>query len=116
MRISRKYSSLYIDFNLKPTYIEMCQLCYFQRVDYKGIVKGLFSTIADFTTPGRSHIYGLPCPSADSLDPMDLYYALMFQDHPKKLSVYTYTRFLKQYSRVYVAFDLKPVYIGMCTK
>ena len=33
-------------------------------------------------TPGRSHIYGLPCPSADSLDPMDLYYTLMFQVHP----------------------------------
>ena len=26
---------------------------------------------ADFTTHGRSHIYGLPYPSADSLDPMD---------------------------------------------
>ena len=38
--------------------------------------------IADFTTPGRSHIYGLPYPSADSLDSMELYYALMFEDHP----------------------------------
>ena len=25
----------------------------------------------DFTTRGGSHLYGLPCPSADSLDPMD---------------------------------------------
>ena len=25
----------------------------------------------DFTTHGGSHIYGLPCPSVDSLDPMD---------------------------------------------
>ena len=25
----------------------------------------------DFTTHGGSHLYGLPCPSADSLDPMD---------------------------------------------
>ena len=27
--------------------------------------------IANFTTHGESHFYGLPCPSADSLDPMD---------------------------------------------
>ena len=27
--------------------------------------------IADFTTHDESHFYGLPCPSADSLDPMD---------------------------------------------
>ena len=27
--------------------------------------------IADFTTHAGSHFYGLPCPSADSLDPMD---------------------------------------------
>ena len=26
---------------------------------------------ADFTTHGGSHIYGLPCPSTDSLDPMN---------------------------------------------
>ena len=32
----------------------------------------------DFTTHGWSHIYGLPCPSVDSLDPMDWYYTLMF--------------------------------------
>ena len=47
--------------------------------------------IADFTTLGRSHIYGLPYPSAESLDPMDLYYVLMFQDHPQKFPIYTYT-------------------------
>ena len=41
------------------------------------------SVIVDFTTLGRSHIYGLPYPSANSLDPMDLYYPLMFQDHLK---------------------------------
>ena len=34
--------------------------------------------IADFTTHGWSHIYGLPCPFADSLEPMDWYYTLMF--------------------------------------
>ena len=47
---------------------------------------------------------------------MELYYALMFQDHPQKLSVYTYTRLLKQYPRVYASFDLKPMYIKMCAK
>ena len=47
---------------------------------------------------------------------MDLYYALMFQDHPQKLLVYTYTWILKQYSRVYATFDLKPAYIRMCAK
>ena len=36
------------------------------------------TVIADFTTHGWSHIYGLPCPSADSLNPMDWYYTLMF--------------------------------------
>ena len=29
------------------------------------------SVTADFTTHGGSHLYGLPYPSADSLDPMD---------------------------------------------
>ena len=72
--------------------------------------------IADFTTLGRSHIYGLPCFSANFLDPMDLYYTLMFQYHPKKFLFYTYTQLLKQYPHVYAAFDLKPVYIGMCAK
>ena len=46
--------------------------------------------IADFTTPGRSPIYGLPCPYADSLDPMYLYYTLMFQYYPQKSATYTY--------------------------
>ena len=49
------------------------------------------TVIADFTTPSRSHIYGLPCPSTYSLDPMDLYYALMFLDHPPKFPIYTFT-------------------------
>ena len=48
--------------------------------------QGEYVTV-DFTTHGWSHIYGLPCPSVDSLDPMDLYYTLMFQDHPQKSCV-----------------------------
>ena len=31
----------------------------------------MFYLIADFTTHGESHFYGIPCPYADSLDPMD---------------------------------------------
>ena len=31
------------------------------------------SVTADFTTHGRSHIYSLPCPYVDSLDPMDYF-------------------------------------------
>ena len=76
----------------------------------------MVDVIDDFITPCRSHIYGIPCPSADSLDPMDLYYALMFEYHPQKLTVYTYTQLLKQYSCVYKAFELKTTYIGMCEK
>ena len=44
--------------------------------------------IADFTTHGSSHIYGLPCPSTDSMKPMKLYYPLKFQDDPLKTLVY----------------------------
>ena len=47
---------------------------------------------------------------------MELYYTLIFQDHPQKWYVYTYTRIFKQYQRVYVDFDLKLAYIWMCTK
>ena len=36
------------------------------------LVSILFVTV-DFTTHGGSHIYGLPCPSANSLDPMDYF-------------------------------------------
>ena len=32
---------------------------------------GYGTVIADFTTHGESHFYGLPYPSVDSLDPMD---------------------------------------------
>ena len=70
--------------------------------------------IVDFTTPGRSHFYGLPCLYADSLDPMDLYYPLIFQDHPLKPPFYCCTWLLTSYSRVHMTFDLKPAYIGMC--
>ena len=50
----------------------------------------------DFTTHGGSHFYGLPCPSTDSLDPMDLYYTLMIQYYLQKTPIYTYMQLLKQ--------------------
>ena len=68
----------------------------------------------DFTTCGGSHIYGLPYPYEDDLDPMELYHTFMFQYHPQKSPFCTYTQLLKKYSRVYASFDLKPTYIGMC--
>ena len=36
-----------------------------------GNVNEIKIVTADFTTDGGSHLYGLPCLSADSLDPMD---------------------------------------------
>ena len=41
---------------------------------FKVVITGLLMTpgvTADFTTYGESHFFGLPCPSANSLDPMD---------------------------------------------
>ena len=70
--------------------------------------------IDDFTTHGWSHIYGLPYPSTESLDPMELYYTLMFQVHPQKTLIYFFTQLLNPYSRVHATFDLKPMYIEMC--
>ena len=55
------------------------------------VMSGSTPVIADFTTLGRSHIFGLPCPYADSLDPMELYYTLLFQYYPQKSHVYNYT-------------------------
>ena len=34
----------------------------------------IVTVTTDFTTHGRSDIYGIPCPSADSLDPMEIFY------------------------------------------
>ena len=49
---------------------------------------------ADFTTHGISHIYGLPCPSVDSLDPMDLFYTFdVSKIIPKNMLKLLYTTF-----------------------
>ena len=72
--------------------------------------------IADFTTHSESHFYGLPCPSADSLDPMDHFVPLMFPRSSLKTCNNCHTRLLIPFSHIYVDLTLKPVYIGMCAK
>ena len=50
--------------------------------------------IANFTTHGRSHIYGLPCPSANSLDPMDHFCIFdVSKIIPKNMSYLLYATF-----------------------
>ena len=83
--------------------------CYPSDLTHKGA-----SVIADFTTLGRSHIYGIPCPFVDSLDPIYIYYTLMFQYYPQKSLIYTYTQLLKPYSCVYASFELEIMYIVKC--
>ena len=73
------------------------------------------SVIVDFTTLGRSCFYDLPCPYADSLDPLFSSYTLMSQESPQKTHVYVYTRLLKQYPCVHTAFEPILTYIGKCT-
>ena len=74
----------------------------------------LADVIADITTHGWSHIYGLPYPSVDSLYPMDWYYTFMFLISSLKNLVYCCTGLLIPYSRVHANFDLKHAYIEMC--
>ena len=50
--------------------------------------------IVDFTTHGRSHIYGLPCPSKNSLDPMDHFCTFdVSKIIPKNMHYLLYTNF-----------------------
>ena len=52
------------------------------------------SVTADFTTHGWSHIYGLPYPSADSLDPMDHYCTFYVSKIiPKNMHYFSYATF-----------------------
>ena len=91
----------------------------------------LNNVTANFTTHGRSHIYGLPCPSADSLEPMDhfctfdvskiipkntcyLPYAA-FGQKPACIrdfwpKTYLYTQLLAKNLRMYMNFIQKPTY------
>ena len=52
------------------------------------------TVIADFTTHGESHFYGLPCPSADSLYPMDHFFSFdVSKIIPKNMKKLPYTTF-----------------------
>ena len=50
--------------------------------------------IANFTTHGGSHFYGLPCPAADYLDPMDHFCTFdVSKIIPKNMSYFLYVTF-----------------------
>ena len=70
----------------------------------------------DFTTHGRSHLYGLPCPSADSLDPMDHFCTFDVSNIIPKTCNNFHTQLLIPFSPIYADLTLKPVYIEMCTR
>ena len=54
----------------------------------------MLGVIADFTTHGGSHLYGLTCPSIDSLDPMDHFCTFYVSKIiPKNMSYFLYTNF-----------------------
>ena len=54
--------------------------------------------IDDFATHGELHFYGLPCPSADSLDPMDHFFnfdvSKIIPKNMQKLPYATFKEFL----------------------
>ena len=57
-----------------------------------------------------------PCPSVDSLDPTSLFYTFdVSMIIPKNMLNLLYTTF-KPFSRIYVDFTPKTMYIGMCAK
>ena len=52
------------------------------------------SVTADFTTHGGSHLYGFPCPSADSLDHMDHFFTFDVSNIiPKNMHYFLYATF-----------------------
>ena len=54
----------------------------------------MFPVIADFTTHGESHFYGLPYPSTDSLDPMDHFCTFdVSKIIPKNMHCFLYANF-----------------------
>ena len=70
----------------------------------------------DFTTHGESHFYGLPCPSAGSLDPMDHFCTFDVSEIiPKNMQKLPYVTF-NPFSHLYADLTLKPTYIEMCAK
>ena len=78
--------------------------------------RNVYSVTADFTTHGGSHLYGLPCPSIDSLYPMDHFCTFDVSNIIPKTCLIFYTRLLNMFSRIDADLTLKPAYIGMCAK
>ena len=74
------------------------------------------SVIVDFTTPGESHSYGLPCPFVDSLTSWTIFVPLMFPISSLKTCKNFHTRLLNPLSHIYVVLTPKTTYIGMCEK
>ena len=66
-------------------------------------IKWYVSVIVDFTTPGESHFYGLPCPSSNSLETMDHFCSFdvsnIIPKNMQKLPYMTFKPFLAYISR-----------------
>ena len=92
---------------------------------------GLIMFFSHHMTPLTSHIrghmlqlilphmvdhtfYGLPYPSADSLDPMDHYCTFDLSKIIPKSPIICFTQLLIPSSRIYMDITLKSTYIGMC--
>ena len=66
---------------------------------------------ADFTMNGGSHLYGLHCPSADSIDPMDHFSTFDVSNIiPKNMHYFPYVTF----KPILAYMTPKPAYIGIC--
>ena len=89
---------------------------YYLNLSLSTVKQFLLVVTTDFTKNGGSHFYGLPCPSEDSLDPMDHFCTLMFPISSLKTPVIFYTRLLNPFSHIHADITLKHVYIGMCAK
>ena len=60
------------DIHSPPQHVHVpCNVLWLLKSIFFPLKSPALSVIANFTTHGESHFYGLPCPSAESLDPMD---------------------------------------------
>ena len=78
---------------LKTTFRTKWGIFAYRRMPF-GLINAVKNVIADFTTHGESHFYGLPCPSTDSLDPMDHFCSFdVSKIIPKNMQKFTYMTF-----------------------
>ena len=94
--------------------LHTCRLC--QSSNQTAMTSSAQSVTTDFATHGESHFYGLPCPSADSLDPMDHFCTFDVSKIIPKNMQNCHTRLLNPFLRIYVGLTPKTAYIGMCAK